>query len=1067
MLRAPRITAALFVAVLAAAPALRAQEQPQAIPVGQPPVEGTQVKVVTPSGEVLTVPAQDIKTLPAQDVKKLDGLRKPDDSRSAEQKKPDDAAKKGDAAAKSESSTQPPRDDSRERDRRPRSNKPAAEQVTGGGLGKADKLMLNLEGLEWEQLLEIIAQRTGRTLNYVGKKPTGPAYYKSTEELPINDVIDVLNQMLIPKGSILQRKYNFLNVLDFNSNQIPPQYIDTVSLAELPKKAKTEIVRVIFTPNKLVSSTLATDFKEFVAPVGTITAISTTNSLNITGTADSVRQVIAMISANDGPQSDPPNFKAFPLKFVPAVEAEIVVRGLLGMPSRDAKSTPQGGQNQNQGGRFGGRENRMAMMFGMQPQMNPGQQPGQPPQGQAPAVDPSKGPFVVSEERTNTLYVFATPDKLAVAEKAITDLDKPQAAGLEAQTPRFEMYEVEAGTAQVATSIAVAFDKESNSRVEAHPDGNHILVYATPREHSKVREIIAKMKSEGKRFEAVQLRDLDAVAMATAIRKALGQKEEEGGNGRFRRFYFGFGDDSDQKKNPGPGIAADATGNRLLIYGTETQINLVKEMLVQFGETSLMAGADRGRTRIIQFDGSDPRELENRIKEYWGKLGNSNPIKVEVLGGQPAPAPSREENRREKQSSKKEDAPATERKTSSTSRLDASVRYASLEEPATLGKQPPANTTGEQKKSAEPQKSAQPQGSPPTELPGMKGVQIIVGRGSIMIQSDDPKALDDAERMMRAIVPQGPQGSNLVVYKLKSADASELAFEIDDILNPPRSSGFGFFGGNEETDEEKAQRARIVADTRMNALLVIGPTTAQQKVKELIKLLDDDSPETDVKATPRSIEIKYKSAEAVAEQLKAQFAPEVFQQQQNNQQQQGGGGPGGGGFGRFAMFGGPFGGGFGGGGGGGRRGRGGNGGGGGESRGKIVITADDVTNLVWVTAPKPKFDEIEAVAKTLDEGASNAKQTVRVMTLKHTNTDTMRKMLHQTMGVETTDTQGNNQGNRGGMNQGGGPGNFGPFNRGGFGPGGMGQGGGGPGGGGDNSGGGNNSGRQGRRNRGG
>ena len=1053
MLPAPRFTAALFVAALAAAPSLRAQDQPQSIPVGQPPVEATQVKVVTPSGEVLTVPSQDIKTLPAQDVKKLDGLRKPDDSKSAEQKKP------GDAAAKSESAGQPPRDDSRERDRRPRSNKPAAEQVTGGGLGKADKLMLNLEGLEWEQLLEIIAQRTGRTLNYVGKKPTGPAYYKSTEELPINDVIDVLNQMLIPKGSILQRKYNFLNVLDFNSNQIPPQYIDTVSLADLSKKAKTEIVRVIFTPNKLVSSTLATDFKEFVAPVGTITAISTTNSLNITGTADSVRQVIAMISANDGPQSDPPNFKAFALKFVPAVEAEIVVRGLLGMPSRDAKSTPQGGQNQNQGGRFG-RENRMAMMFGMQMQPQPGQpQPGQPQPG--PAVDPAKGPFVVSEERTNTLYVFATPDKLAVAEKAITDLDKPQAAGLEAQTPRFEMYEVEAGTAQVATSIAVAFDKESNSRVEAHPDGNHILVYATPREHSKVREIIAKMKSEGKRFEAVQLRDLDAVAMATAIRKALGQKEDDPNDRRFRRYYFGFGDDSDQKKNPGPGIAADATGNRLLIYGTETQINLVKEMLVQFGETSLMAGADRGRTRIIQFDGSDPRELENRIKEYWGKLGNSNPIKVEVLGGQPAPTPSREENRREKQSSKKEDAPATERKSSSTSRLDASVRYASLEEPATLGKQPPANTTGgEQKKAAEPQKSAQPQGSPPTELPGMKGVQIIVGRGSIMIQSDDPKALDDAERMMRAIVPQGPQGSNLVVYKLKSADASELAFEIDDILNPPRSSGFGFFGGNEETDEEKAQRARIVADTRMNALLVIGPTTAQQKVKELIKLLDDDSPETDVKAAPRKIQIKYKSAEAIAEQLKTQFAPEVYQQQQNNQQQQQGG-PGGGGFGRFAMFGGPFGGFGGGGGGGGRRGRGGNGGGGGESRGKIVIMGDDVTNVVWVTAPKPKFDEIEAVAKDLDQGAADAKQTVRVMTLKHTNTDTMRKMLHQTMGVETTETQGNNQGsNRGGMNQGG-PGNFGPFNRGGFGPGGMNQGGGDSGG---DSGG--NGRRSGRRNRG-
>ena len=284
-----------------------------------------------------------------------------------------------------------------------------------------------------------------------------------------------------------------------------------------------------------------------------------------------------------------------------------------------------------------------------------------------------------------------------------------------------------------------------------------------------------------------------------------------------------------------------------------------------------------------------------------------------------------------------------------------------------------------------------------------------------MVQSDDPKALDEAEKMVRMLA-QPPRGTFVQVYPLTSADAFDMATMIDDIINPPRSSGFGFFG-SEETDEEKAQRARITSDSRMNALIVTGPQAAHQKVKELLKILDIESPETDVKSAPRVIQIKYKSAETVAEQLRSQYATEVYQAPQNNQQQQQQGGPGGGGFGRFGFFGG---GGFGGGGGSGRRGGGGrNGGGGaGESRGKIVITADPVSNTVLVTAAKPKFDEIESLAKELDNAAANAKQTVRVLTLKHTNTETMRKMLQQMYGVESTEAQPTGPGGGGRPGQG-------------------------------------------------
>jgi type II secretory pathway component GspD/PulD (secretin) len=1042
------ITHCLVAAALAAASAAPAQDAPPIIvPAQQPPI------VKTPAaGEVQQSPGQ-----------------KPDDAPKTDPAKKADEPKKIDDAKKTEIETKTApaemQEDRREGRRANRgSSRPASEQIIGTGFGKAEKLKLNISDLEWERVCEILAQRMGRTLNYVGKKPAGVCPgYKSDQEEPIADVLDILNLMLIPRGHIMQRQYNFLHVLEFTNNQIPPQYIDRIDESELPKKAKTEIVRVIFSPNKLIASNLATEFKDFVSPLGTMSAIASTNQLVITGTADQVRQVIKLISSQDGPMSDPPNFKAFTLKYVPAVEAELVVRGLLGMPARDAKSATPGAPNMG-GNPFDRGRNRggMAMIFGGMPNPNQGVPPGGAPQ--TPPVDPTKGPFIAIDERSNVLMLFATPDKVAIAEKAIERLDQPNTTGAEGQTPRFEVYEVESGTAQgIATAIGSVFEKSSDTRVEPHPDGNHILVHGTPREHTKVKEIITKLKSESKRFEAVQLRELDSLEVAASIRKLLGQEKEEGGQRMMRRMFF-FGGSDDEKKPAGPQVAADTANNRLMVYGTEPQIQLVKELLIQLGETSLAAGSDRSRSRVIQFDGADPKEIEDRIKAMWKEVGSGSPIKVQVLGGatskqnddsdalkRPSPPPK-----------KKESDSKGGRATSQVETRDADFQLTSLQESAKPAEplQPPANTTGTLK-------IPEAQGSPPTELPQMKGVNIIVGRGTILIQSDDPAALDAAEKMMRLVVTAGnaKRGNRMEIYRLKSADAFDLAYALDDVINPPRSNSFGFFG-SEESEEEKAQRARIVADSRTNTIAVIGPDAAHKKVKEMLLWLDDEVPENDVKAAPRIIEVKYKSAESVAEQLREVFAPEVFQSPRNNQNQQQQGGQGGMDMGRFGMFG-PFGGGMGGGGSSGRGGRGSRGGGGGgdqNSRGKIVISADEVSNVIFVTAPRPKFDEIEEVAKQIDEAAKNATQSVRVMTLKHTKPETMRNMLNQTFGVETGEEPANNQ-QGGGQNRGngGGFGNGGRFG-GGFGPGGFGGGGFG-GGGNNNRGGGGGGDRGGRRNR--
>ncbi|HVJ79618.1 MAG TPA: secretin N-terminal domain-containing protein, partial [Planctomycetia bacterium] len=315
-------------------------------------------------------------------------------------------------------------------------------------------------------------------------------------------------------------------------------------------------------------------------------------------------------------------------------------------------------------------------------------------------------------------------------------------------------------------------------------------------------------------------------------------------------------------------------------------------------------------------------------------------------------------------------------------------------------------------------------------------VTLLIGPDSIMVHSDDPAALDAAEKLVRQFIggPTPPPSNLPVVYRLTSADASETATLLDSLLygQQQQRGGFNpFFGGQRE---ESPLKAKIVADTRTNSLIVQATQGEHRKIKALLEILDDDAPETDIQPEARPISLKWASATRVADQLREIYSPIIFggqNQQQQNQQQQGG--PGGFGGARFGFGGGPFGGGgfggpFGGGQGGNNNRR---GGAGGDPKKMMTLSVDEVSNTLLVSASKAIFDDVERTAMGIDELARTSNQQVTVVTVKNARPEVVQKALNELFGVRineptntTSATGGAGGGGPGaGMNRGGGGGN--------------------------------------------
>jgi len=261
-----------------------------------------------------------------------------------------------------------------------------------------------------------------------------------------------------------------------------------------------------------------------------------------------------------------------------------------------------------------------------------------------------------------------------------------------------------------------------------------------------------------------------------------------------------------------------------------------------------------------------------------------------------------------------------------------------------------------------------------------KPVTIVVGPDNLTLFSDDPKMLDMLENLLNTVV-RGEQTSQFAYYYLQVADAQEVALMLDQALYGEQQRSSFFF-----TQEEKPNRARILPDTRANALLVVGPPAEQRKIEQLLEVIDEvERPESAATPKPYIIPVVYGNANDIAEVVRSVFAQQLYDTRR--QQQPRINVPSFGGFGGFGGIGG---------------GRGNNQNQNQNQTGKLTVGVNEQTNSLVVSAPQEIFKEVEKLVKSLDESAQQQGRSARVVTLRNASPEAVEKALGNLFGVRTT-----------------------------------------------------------------
>lgn len=281
---------------------------------------------------------------------------------------------------------------------------------------------------------------------------------------------------------------------------------------------------------------------------------------------------------------------------------------------------------------------------------------------------------------------------------------------------------------------------------------------------------------------------------------------------------------ADQPRSQSPMVSIDDSSQQILVRGTTEQLTQIRELMKKLGEntTTVVPRVEGSRIRTIPV-GRDSKRLMEELQKVWPTL-RPNPLQVfgadEPKGSSPG-VPSKETN------------PSSEPKKE-------------CDDPAT---------------NPEP-KTAEPQASP---------IIVIPNPGQWTIASDDLTALDQFEQLIlrssaTPMVPAATTG-NYSIYLLKHAGAEQMEEVFSSLFKR---------GASETSAFSRLGKVTVVADPRMNALLVNGSRGDRTVVEELLSVLDSQELIDNLQSSmPRLVALKHTDARRIQDIIREVYRSQL------------------------------------------------------------------------------------------------------------------------------------------------------------------------------------------------
>lgn len=475
------------------------------------------------------------------------------------------------------------------------------------------------------------------------------------------------------------------------------------------------------------------------------------------------------------------------------------------------------------------------------------------------AFDKSKEYSITFQDATKSLYVIATPRNQAVFAEMFNELDQ-QPRNMVHRVQKIYMLEnIDANLAQ-STIRSIAWGQNPGPDIHHNQNNNSLVIFATEQQHVQFRDAIDQLEGDPRELEVFQLVANDPWVIEQAI------------NGMFRNL-------------PGstkPSVSVDFTTGKLFLRATSKHLVKIRELLAEMGEPVFQGqnANSEGNTRVIQFLGNTdalarqveaiwPRIRSNRIQiitpadaEMGLPRGDTKPTKSpkeEVLEGEQdasdasrngveVPFANHLQRRLNEQTLGGNRIDRREDRVKDNALIDSAVIDSTMlvSQTETTRAPVPNSTTG---KEVVTESSDSQDALPP--------VFLVPGQSRITITSDDEKALDRLESILRAMaVNSGPATgqSNFAVFLLRNMGAGDTKLLLDQLF--------------EDMNQRGLNDLVFVADERLNAIIVHGSRHARDVIQELLETLDNaELPDPLDVYRPELITLEYAEASRVLEIL--------------------------------------------------------------------------------------------------------------------------------------------------------------------------------------------------------
>lgn len=385
------------------------------------------------------------------------------------------------------------------------------------------------------------------------------------------------------------------------------------------------------------------------------------------------------------------------------------------------------------------------------------------------------------QARSNAI-LFVGPPRQETAIQRMVEQWSTMAGKVESRAVKvYDLAELD-GDALVESLELLLAEQGPTPDLQVQFSTNRLLAVATPDQHQQIVTTMRELQGEARRLEVFNLQVNTPETIEDAIRQLF----------------------LDLPFSASPSVNSSRENQQLFIRATDSQLQQIRELLIKLGEplTEQVGAAPasgigvRGQGNLRVLTTPDAAKLLKQVEALWPQI-SPNPLRIMTPGSEgAAPAPAQGE-------------PGTD----------------ATREPT-----------------AEPESPTPPPARVPTSVEYRQDVApllVFPSGNELTIASADEEALQVFEQLLKILSEQQEAvgkveiSGNFTIFRLENAGAEEMASTVGRLFQQMTAGQ-----DRGRSRDQSRSRVSIVADERLNSLIVYGSPSDRRTIESLIKVLD-------------------------------------------------------------------------------------------------------------------------------------------------------------------------------------------------------------------------------------